>query len=99
LNPSLRESVLVLGILHGTDIDSPCVVRAVKVSIPRLDFSDYVKAAIAEAPAHLPAGHYTLTFEGRKMKAERVGEDWRVMGFQSSDVHSPVGNWPISVAN
>ena len=81
LNPSLRETVLVLGILHGADVDYPCVVRAVKVSIPRLDVSEYVKAEIAEAPAHLPVGQYQLTFEGRKMKVARVGEDWRVIGF------------------
>jgi hypothetical protein len=81
LNPSIRESVLVLGILHGVDVKSPCVVRAVKVSIPRLDVSEYVKAEIAEAPADLPAGHYDLTFQGRKMKAQRLGEEWRITGF------------------
>jgi hypothetical protein len=57
------------------------VVRAVKVSIPRLDVSEYVKAEIAEAPTHLPEGHYELTFAGRKMKANRVAGDWQVIGF------------------
>jgi len=57
------------------------VVRAVKVSIPKLDVFEYVKAEISEAPAHLPEGDYRLTFEGRNMKAKRVGGDWRVVGF------------------
>jgi hypothetical protein len=81
LNTSIRESVIVLGILHGADIESPCVIRAVRVSIPKLDVSEYVKAEIAEAPAHLAQGHYNLTFEGRRMKVEKVGEDWRIVGF------------------
>lgn len=81
MNPSIRESVLLLGVLHGADVESSCVVRAVRVSIPRLDVSEYVKAEIAEAPAHLPEGHYELTFEGRKMKVNRVAGDWRITGF------------------
>jgi len=81
LYASIRETVLVHGVLHGTDVQSPCVVRAVKVSIPRLDVFEYVKAEIAEAPAELPEGHYQLVFEGRKMQVHRHSGDWRVKGF------------------
>jgi hypothetical protein len=82
LNPSIRESVLVLGILHHeAEGKTSCVVRAIKVSIPRLDVFEYVKAEIAEAPAHLPEGRYELTFEGRKMKVNKVAEDWHITGF------------------
>jgi hypothetical protein len=78
VNPSIRESVLVLGVLQGADVDSSCVVRAVKVSIDGLE---YVKAEVAEAPAHLPDGHYDLIFEGRKMKVDRLSGSWLVKGF------------------
>lgn len=81
MNPSIREAVLVYGVLRGVDIQSPCVVRAVKVSIPRLDVLEYVKAEIADAPADLPEGHYELLFEGRKMRVNRCSGDWRVSGF------------------
>ena len=81
MNSSIRESVLVLGVLHGADVQSPCVVRAVRVSIPRLDVLEYVKAEIAEAPADLPEGHYEVRFEGRKMRVDRRLGDWRVTGF------------------
>jgi hypothetical protein len=81
VNPSIRESVLVLGVLQGADVDSSCVVRAVKVSIPKLDVLEYVKAEVAEAPVHLPDGHYDLIFEGRKMKVDRLSGSWLVKGF------------------
>jgi hypothetical protein len=81
VNPSIRESVLVLGVLQGTGVQSPCVVRAVKVSIPRLDVFEYVKAEVAEAPANLPEGNYELFFEGRRMQVHRAFGDWRIKGF------------------
>lgn len=81
MNPSIRESVLILGILHGVGVQSPCVVKAIKISIPKLDVFEYVTAEIAEAPADLPEGHYELVFEGRKMQVDRESGSWRVKGF------------------
>jgi hypothetical protein len=37
-------------------VQLPCTVRAIKVSIPKLDIWEYVNAEISEAPSALPNG-------------------------------------------
>ena len=43
---SIRETVLVKGELRGMGHNSPCLVRAVKVSLPKLDVWEYVKTEV-----------------------------------------------------
>lgn len=85
LNPSYRETVLLSGNLAGQKYEGPCVVRAIKVSIPRLDICEYVGAEVAEASSELPDGPYQLTFAGRRMRAFNIAGDWRVIGFCSQE--------------
>ena len=68
----------MLGILKSATLQSTCVVRAIKVTIPKLDVWEYVKADVHEAPAYLPDGRYELAFEGRRMKADKLAGSWRV---------------------
>lgn len=70
---SIREAVLVSGTLKGMNHQSPCMVRAVKVSLPNLDVLEYVRADIAHAPSELPDGAHNVSFEGRTMKFKKVG--------------------------
>ena len=74
---SVREAVLVPGVLKGMDLEAQCVVRAVKVSLPKLDVWEYVKADIAQAPSELPMGTYQVSFDGRKMKVSKTAQGWR----------------------
>ena len=41
------------------------MVRAMKVAIPELNVTEYVRADVALAPPHLPDGDYELHFENR----------------------------------
>jgi hypothetical protein len=76
LNPSIRESVTLAGTLKGQNMELPCTIEAVKVSLPKLDIWEYVKADVAEAPSTLPDGEYELFFEGRRMKAMKRAGCW-----------------------
>jgi len=58
------------------NLEAQCVVRAVKVSLPKLDIWEYVAADIAEAPSELPAGAYEVMFEGRKAKVHKTARGW-----------------------
>jgi hypothetical protein len=73
---SVREAVLVQGVLRGMNLEAQCVVRAVKVSLPKLDVWEYVAADIVEAPNDLPAGAYEVSFEGRKVKVHKTAHGW-----------------------
>jgi hypothetical protein len=73
---SIREAVLVPGVLTGMDFKADCLVRAVKVSLPKLDIWEYVKADITQAPAELPLGAYEVSFNGRKMKVNKTARGW-----------------------
>jgi hypothetical protein len=74
---SIREAVLVQGVLRGMDLEAQCVVRAVKVSLPKLDVWEYVAADVVQAPNDLPAGAYEVLFEGRKVKVHKTAHGWR----------------------
>ena len=73
---SIREAVLLDGVLRGMDFEARCTVRAVKVSLPKLDVWEYVAADIVQAPEELPAGKYEVLFEGRKVKVYKTARGW-----------------------
>ena len=73
---SVREAVHLAGVLRGMGLEASCVVRAVKVTIPKLDLWEYVAANIIEAPHSLPTGAYEVSFEGRKVKVHKTAQGW-----------------------
>jgi len=73
---SIREAVLLPGVLRGMNLEARCTVRAVKVSLPRLDVWEYVAADVVQAPNDLPAGAYEVSFEGRKVKVHKSERGW-----------------------
>jgi hypothetical protein len=73
---SIREAVLVSGTLTGMSHQVPCMVRAVKVSLPNLDILKWVRADIAHAPSERPDGAYDVSFEGRTMKVKKIAGNW-----------------------
>lgn len=75
-NSSIREDVLLSATLTRSDILASCIVRAIKVTIPSLDVTEYVKVDVALAPPHLPNGEYELHFDGRMMKVKNIAGEW-----------------------
>jgi hypothetical protein len=73
---SIRETVLIQGILKGMGHNSPCLVRTIKVSIPKLDVWEYVNAEVFEAPEELPHGKYEVNFDGRRAKVKKTFDGW-----------------------
>jgi hypothetical protein len=73
---SVREAVLVQGVLRGMDLEAQYVVRAVKVSLPKLDIWEYVAADVVQAPNDLPPGAYEVSFDGRKVKVHKSTRGW-----------------------
>ena len=73
---SIREAVLLEGVLRGMHLEAQCTVRAVKVSLPKLDVWEYVAADIVQAPRDLPTGAYEVAFEGRKVKVNKTVNGW-----------------------
>ena len=73
---SIREAVLLEGVLRGMDLEAPCTIRAVKVSLPQLDIWEYVAADVVRAPSDLPDGAYEVSFEGRKMRFRKTSQGW-----------------------
>jgi len=73
---SIREAVVIEGVLRGMNLEARCMVRAVKVSIPKLDVWEYVAADIAQAPSELPIGAYEVSFDGRKMPVSKTARGW-----------------------
>ena len=53
------------------DMERPCTLRVVRVSIPILDIWEYVSAEIEDAPTGLPDGDYEVVFERRRFKARK----------------------------
>jgi len=76
-NISFRESVLVSGTVTSSESSAKCTVKAIKISVPKLDLWEYVSAEVFEAPAELPDGAYDVVFEGRKMKVNKVAGTWQ----------------------
>jgi len=73
---SIREAVLVEGVLEGMNLQAPCTVRAVKVSLPKLDIWEYVAADMVQAPPSIPDGAYEVSFDGRKMHFQKTAHGW-----------------------
>jgi hypothetical protein len=73
---SIREAVLVSGTLKGMNRQAPCMVRAVKVSLPNLDTWEYVSADIVQASSELPDGAYDVSFKGRILKVKKIAGNW-----------------------
>jgi hypothetical protein len=73
---SIREAVLVSGTFKGMNHQVPCMVRAVKVSLPNLDTWEYVAADIVQASSELPDGAYDVSFEGRTLKVKKIAGNW-----------------------
>jgi len=53
----------------------------VKVSVPKLDIWEYVKAEVFEAPEELPHGSYEMNFEGGKVRVRKSFDGWSVNAF------------------
>lgn len=73
---SETEVLLLDGELKGVEYLVPCRVWATKVSLPRLEIWEYVRAEVADAPGGLPDGPYEVCFEGRRMKVRKVSGVW-----------------------
>lgn len=73
---SIREAVLLDGVLRGMNFEARCMVRAVKVSLPKLDVWEYVAADVVQAPLDLPAGPYEVSFDGRRLKVHKTPNGW-----------------------
>ena len=73
---SIREAVLLNGVLRGMNFEANCTVSAIKVSLPKLDVWEYVAADVVQAPHELPAGDYEVSFEGRKAKVHKTAHGW-----------------------
>ena len=74
---SIREAVLLSGTLRGMNYEAPCTIRAVKVSLLKLDVWEYVSANVVQASSELPNGAYNVIFEGRTMKVNKVAGAWQ----------------------
>ena len=73
---SIHENVLVSGTLKRSGVLANCMVRAVKVTIPQLKITEYVRANVALAPPHLRDGGYELHFDGRMTRVRNVAGHW-----------------------
>ena len=74
---SIRETIILDGFLRGEDCESRCKIRAVKVSLPKLDVWEYVAGDVSQAPDDLPLGAYEVSFEGRKLKVHKTAQGWK----------------------
>ena len=73
---SIREAVILDGVLRGMNLEARCAIRAVKVSLPKLDVWEYVAADVVQAPNDLPSGTYEVLFEGRKVRVHKTAHGW-----------------------
>ena len=74
---SIRDALLLPGVLKSTNLEAPCTVRAVRVSLIDLDIWEYVAADIVNAPSDLPDGAYSVCFDGRTMKVDKFAGTWQ----------------------
>jgi hypothetical protein len=64
------------GRLSGMGREASCTVSAIKVSLPQLDITEFVKCDILLAPQDLPDGPYRVTFDGRTMRIKKLDGYW-----------------------
>jgi len=72
----IRENVLISGTLTKSGALANCIVRVMKVTIPKLSVTEYVRADVALAPPHLPDGDYELHFGDRMMRVKNAAGRW-----------------------
>lgn len=90
---SKRESVILKGILKGMGREASCAILALKVSLPQLNIFEYVRCDIHEAPADLPDGQYSVSFDGRTMKVKKLDGNWLSRGlWLASDANLDVSD-------
>jgi hypothetical protein len=77
---SLHEFVSLSGRLVGNGRDESCTVYAQKVSLPGTEHYDYARATITDEPKDLPDGFYTVTFDDRTLKVQRLDGGWIASG-------------------
>jgi len=71
------RTVLILnGELQGMGRNEGCLILATKVSLPGINQYEYAKVSIHRAPADLPDGTYTITYDGRTAQLKKQGEFW-----------------------
>jgi hypothetical protein len=78
---STIENVLVSGTLTKSGAVACCIVRVRKVSNPKLNVTEYVRADVALAPPNLPDGDYEMHFEGRSVKVKKAAGHWSPQHF------------------
>ena len=74
--PFHRESVILLGSLHGLEREATCTVIAEKVSLPGTDMYEYARLLISGEPKDLPDGQYDLVYEGGTVPVQLRRGTW-----------------------
>lgn len=71
-----RDTVHLSGRLRGRERDVACNVIAERVSLSGGAIYEYIRPMIADEPADLPNGVYTITFDGRTSLVQRLDGAW-----------------------
>jgi hypothetical protein len=71
-----HEFVEIPARLAGMDRQAMCGVFAQKVSLPGTELYNYARAVVVDAPANLPDGIYSVTFDERTFKVQRLDGEW-----------------------
>jgi len=94
---SVREAVLVQGVLRGMNLEAKCTVRAVKVSLPKSDAWEYVCVDITHAPADLPQGSYEVSFEDTMMVVDKTARGWASGTLISARLEVPLSRTELKI--
>lgn len=77
LEESTRENVLIPGkLITDSGALADCLVRGIRVTIPKLNLTEYIQADVALTSPHLANGDYELHFDGRVMKVKNSAGHW-----------------------
>ena len=71
----MRCVVLIHGMLRGMGRQSECEMLAMKETLPGRR-PVYSRCSVIEAPAELPDGEYTVSFDDGTVKVKRQGGLW-----------------------
>ena len=74
----MRSVVLIRGVLQGMGRESGCEMLAMKDKHAETGECSYSRCSVIEAPADLPDGDYTVSFERCTVKVVREGGLWLV---------------------
>lgn len=75
-----REVVLMTGTLVGMGREEPCMIGAIKVSLPGNPNFTYTNMSIQNAPSTMPDGEYTLHYDGRTEAMVKRDGEWFGIG-------------------